>query len=238
MSTRPTDPSWKSLYRIGGTAPLIAIAFYLSQFLIFFSSETYPTALEGWFLLFQRNKVLGLFFLNTLDIFSIAFLGTMFLALYIALRQFSPSLITIAAFLSFLGVAIFCSTRAAAVSAMLSLSDQYAAATTEVQRAQILAAGQAVHAPIRATPETPGFFFIAVAGLIVSVVILQNKVFSKIAAYVGISASLFTFANDASIVIAPSLAAILMPINGLLWLVWWLLISRGLFELGQRVSKK
>ena len=64
----------------------------------------------------------------------------------------------------------------------LSLSDQYVAATTEAQRAQILAA-------------------------------------------------LFTLVNDLSIVVAPLWASILMPINGLLWLVWWLLVSRGLFRL-------
>ncbi|MBN1580497.1 MAG: DUF4386 family protein [Anaerolineae bacterium] len=237
MNTKTDDSQWKTLYRVGGAAPLIALAFYLSQFLIFFSNETYPTTPEGWFVLFQHSKLLGLFFLNVLDVFSIALLGTMFLALYIVLRQFNPSLMAIAAFFSFLGVAVFCSTRAAAVSATLSLSDQYAAATTEAQRFQILAAGQAIHAPIRATVETAGFFFMAAAGLIISVVILHGKSLSRVTAYVGILASLVTFANDISIVVAPSLATILMPINGLLWLVWWLLISRGLFRLARDISK-
>ena len=237
MSTTATDPTWKSLYRIGATAPLIALAFYLSQFLIVFSGATYPTTPEGWFALLQRSKLLGLFFLNALDVISIALLGLMFLALYVALRQANPSLAAIAAFLTFLGIAVFVSSRAEAVSAMLSLSDQYAAARTEAEQSQIVAAAQAVFAPTRATPETAGFFFVAVAGLVFSLVILQGRNLGRVVAYVGVLAGLVTVANDISIVIAPSLAAILMPINGLLWLIWWALVSRGLFQLGRQVAE-
>jgi hypothetical protein len=231
------QPNWRILYRAGATAPLIALAFYLSQFLIFFTKETHPTTPEGWFNLFGRSKVLGLFLLNALDVISITLLGLMFLALYVALRQASPSLAAIAAFLAFLGIAVFVSSRSEAVSATLSLSDRYAAARTEVERSQILAAGEAIHAPIRATPETTGFGLVAMAGLILSVVMLQSQRFDRATAYVGIPAGLVTLANHISIVIAPSLAAILMPLNGLLWLVWWLLISRGLFQLGKQIAE-
>jgi hypothetical protein len=210
---------------------LIALAFYLSQFLTFLSKETHPTTPEGWFELFQRSKVLGLFLLNALDVISITLLGLMFLALYVALRKAHPSIVAIAACLAFLGIAVFVSSRSEAVSATLSLSDRYVAARTEVERSQILAAGQAVHAPIRATPETAGFALVAVAGLILSVVMLQSQRFDQATAYVGISAGLVTLANNISIVLAPSLAAILMPINGLLWLIWWILVSHGLFKL-------
>jgi uncharacterized protein DUF4386 len=238
MTAKTGDPTWSALYRIGGMAPLIALAFYLSQFLIVFSGEMYPTTPEGWFALFQRSKLLGLFFLNALDIFSISVLGAMFLALYVALKEASPSWMAIAAFLAFLGIAVFVSSRAAMVSGTLSLSDQYAAATTETQRSQILAAGQAIHATGRATPETIGFFLMAVAGLIISVVLRRSAAFGQVTAYVGILASLFTLADDICVLVAPALAAFLMPVNGLLWLIWWLLISRGLFRLVRGVSAK
>jgi hypothetical protein len=32
---------------------------------------------------------------------------------------------------------------------------------------------------------------------------------------------------------APSIAAMLMPINGLLWLIWWLVMSVGFFWLAK-----
>jgi hypothetical protein len=237
VNTKTGDLCWKTLYRVGGVAPLIALVFYSSEFLISFSGETYPTTPEGWFALFQRSRILGLYFLNALDVLSIALLGTLFLALYVALKETNPSLMAIAAFLAFLGIAVFVSTRGAMVSATLSLSDQYAAATTEAQRSQILAAGRAIHAAGRATPETTGFVFLAIAGLIISIVTLRGGGFGRATPYVGILASLATFGDDISILLAPSLAVILMPINGLLWLIWWLLVSRGLFRLGRGITE-
>lgn len=232
-STETGNSNWKHLYLIGGTAPLISLAFYLSQFLIMFSGETYPTTPEGWFTLFQRNKLLGLFFLNALDIFSIAILGLMFLALYIALRQTNPSYMAIATYFAFLGIMVFVTSRAVMVSGTLSLSEQYATATTEAQRSQVLGAGQAITSVSRATPETIGFFFMAVAGLIISVVMLHSETFSKVIAYIGILGCIVTLANDISLVIAPSSAAIIMPINGLFWFIWWILVGLRLIQLGR-----
>ncbi|MBN2394092.1 MAG: DUF4386 family protein [Anaerolineae bacterium] len=236
MSSHTERSTWKNLYRMGGVAPLITLALYVSEFFaIIVSGVAYPVTPAEWFALFQRDKILGLLFLNAPDVLSIALLGIMFLALVMALKRDNPSAMVIAAFVAFLGIALFVSTRADMVTAILSLSEQYAAATTDAQRAQLLAAGQAIHAPIRATPETTGFFFIAVAGLIVSVVILRSDTFNKITAYVGILGGLSTMANHASLLIAPSLAAILMPVSGLLWLVWWVMMSVGLFKLGRDV---
>ena len=235
------DAKWKSLYRIGGAAPLITLACYLTEVLaIIFgelAGEPYPTAASDWLALFQRSKVLGLLYLNALDVFSIAILGIMFLALYVALKRIHESYMVIAAALAFIGIAAFVSSRADAVSATLSLSGQYATATAEAQRAQILAAWQAAEAPIRATPQTIGFLFIALASLVTSIVMLQSKVFGKATAYIGIIAGIVTLADHVCIVVAPSIAGILMPIDGLLWFVWWVAVSRRLFQLGRRAAK-
>ena len=227
-----SNPTLKSLYRIGGAAPLVTLTIYLSQLLIIIvSGVTYPTTPESWFALFQQNPLLGLIFLNAFDVFSIAILGLMFLALYVALRCTNPSYMAVATFFAFLGVAVFVSARAEMVTATLSLSNQFAIATTEAERSQILAAGHAVMALSRATPETLGFFFITIASLIISTVILQSSTFSKMIAYLGILGSIIVLANDISIVIAPSIATILMPLSGLVWLVWWILVGQKLLRL-------
>ena len=229
------DSEWKTLYKVGGVAPLITLAFYLSEMFIMIFGEPYPTTTEDWFLLFQRSKLLGLFYLNAPDIFSIALLGVMFLALYIALRRVNASCMAIAALFALIGVVVFIVPRVATLSAA-SLSDQYAAAATEAQRGQILAAGEALNALGVPTPQTTGFLFMAVAVLIISVVMLRSEYFGKATAIVGILASLLTFADDTSLVLAPSLAGMLMPISGVVWILWWLLISRGLFRLGKAAS--
>jgi hypothetical protein len=235
------NAKWKSLYRIGGAAPLITLACYLTEVLaIIFgemAGEPYPSAASDWLALFQRNKVLGLLYLNALDVFSIAILGTMFLALYVALKRTSASYMAIAVFFAFIGIAAFVSSRADTVSASLSLSSQYAAATAEAQRAQILTAWQAVEAPVRATPQTIGFLLIALASSAISIVMLQSKRFGKASAYVGILAGVVTLADHIWIVVAPSTADALMPIDGLLWFVWWIMVSRRLFQLGRRAAR-
>lgn len=90
-----------------------------------------------------------------------------------------------------------------------------------------------------ATPQTLGFLFMAVAGLIISVVILQSQSFGqsvalgKAAGYAGIIGFIVALASYISWIVAPSIAEILMPISGLLWLIWWLIVSVSLFKLAK-----
>jgi len=235
------NTKWKTLYRAGAVAPLITLVLYSSQFIILIFGDPFPTTIEGWFALFQRNKLLGLWYLNALDIVSFALLGIMFLALYVALRRVSPSWPVIAAYFALLGAVVFIVPRALTL-AVLPLSDLHAAATTEAQRTMYLTAGETLSYVSTATPQTLGFLFMAVAGLIISVVILRSQSFGKSAAlskavgYVGIVGFVVTLANYTSWILALSIAAMLMPINGLLWLLWWIMISVGLFKLAKVTS--
>jgi hypothetical protein len=191
----------------------------------------------------QRDKLLALWYLNALDIVSFALLGVMFLALYVALRRVAPSWMLIAIYLALLGVVVFIVPRVLTLS-LLPLSDLHAAATTEAHRTMILTAGETLSHVSTATPQTLGWLLKAVSGLIISVVFLRNRafggvsVFGKATAYVGIVGSVVAFANCIGWLIAPSAAAILLPFNGLLWLIWWILISVGLFKLAKVSSDR
>lgn len=235
------EKKWKPLYRAGAVAPLIALIFYLIEFSILFLGEPYPATTEAWYALFQRSKLLGLWYLNALDILSFALLGVMFLALYVALRRPRPSWMLIALYIALLGAAVFIVPRALHLS-MLPLSDLHAAATTEAQRTLYLTAGEALSQVSSATPQTLGFLFMAVAGLIISVVIHQNKsitettAFSTAMAYVGIAGFITAVANYTSRLLAPSIAEMIMPLNGLLWFIWWIMASVGLFKLARNRS--
>jgi hypothetical protein len=233
-STRPRKGSWQSLYRIGGSAPLITLAIYIGQVVVtLLAGYPYPANPEAWFQLFQRSKILGLIYLNAFDVFSIGILGLMFLALAAALWQVNPSLTAMAAFTAFLGIAVFVASRALMVSAAVNLNDQFALALTDEQKYQLLTAWKVITSPARATPETTGFLFIALASLVFSIVMLQAGTFRKTIAILGFAGCLVTIADQVSLVLAPTLALVLMPLNGALWLVWWLLVSRALFRLAR-----
>ncbi len=94
------------------------------------------------------------------------------------------------------------------------------------------------------TPQTLGFLFMAVAGLVVSIVILQvrssgvDTPLGRPAAYVGIVGFLAALANYISWLLAPAVAAVVMPINGLLWFTWWIMVSVSLFKLAKDVTRQ
>jgi hypothetical protein len=234
-NSQTADTQWRTLYRAGAVAPLIALAFYLFEFSILIFGEPYPTTSEGWFALFQRNKLLGLWYLNALDIISFALLGILFLALYVALRHACPSWMLMALYSALLGVAVFIVPRLLTL-AILPLSELHTAATTEAQRTMYLTAAEALSHVTTGTPQTLGFLFTAVAGLIISAVILQSQFFGRAAGYVGIAGFGVALANYISGLLAPSIAAILLPINGLLWFIWWLMMSVGLLRLAKGTS--
>lgn len=239
-TAQPADGRWRGLYRFGAVAPLIALAFYLVEFSILIFGESYPASIEDWYALAQRSKILSLWYLNALDIFSFALLGVMFLALYVALRRARPAWTLIALYFALLGAAVFIVPRVLHL-ALLPLSDLHAEATSEAQRSMYLAAGEALSQVSSATPQTLGFLLMAAAGTIMSVVVLrssvQNRPFGRAAAYVGIIGFVAALINFVSRLLAPDVAAMVMPINGLLWFLWWIMISAGLFKLAKTTSQ-
>ncbi len=223
------ESEWKDLYRIGGIAPLLTLVFYISE-LSLISWDSYPASTRDWFLLIQQNKLLGLFYLNVLDIFSISFLGIMFLALHAALTKTNKSLMVIAAFFALLGVGVFIVPRIDMLS-LLPLSDRFASAITEAERATLLSAGEALGSLGTPTPQTIGFLFMSIGVLLISFVMLQSNTFNKITAWFGILASMLTFATQLSMIIAPSLSTPLMFASGLFWFPWWAMVGLGLLRL-------
>jgi hypothetical protein len=251
MKPTETDSHWKSLYRVGGVAALIAGVIFrrnLGVEISLFSAQKQPDTMNDWFTLLQNNRLLGLSYLNLFDLVNYALVGLMFLALYAVLRRANQSCMAIATTLGFVGIAAYFATNIA--FSMLSLSDQYAAATTEAQKTMLLAAGQAMLAINRfsspgAHPGAGGYMsllLIAVAGLITSVVMLRSAVFNRTTAYVGILASAFDLAYCIAYVFVPAvdselLAVCFIPAAGLLLMIWHILIGRRLFQLG-RLEKK
>jgi uncharacterized membrane protein len=126
---------------------------------------------------------------------------------------------------------------------MLSLSDQYAAATTEAQRSMFLAAGQAVlainnpGAIYQGTGIYMSFLLLAVAGLIISAVMLRSNIFSRVTAYIGILASAFDLAYCITFAFVPAIEVCLLSAAGLLLFIWHILIGLRLYQPG-RLERK
>ena len=244
-NTETSDSNWKSLYRFGGAAALIAGVIFrrnLGPEISLFSVQKQPGTIIDWFTLLQNNRLLGLSYLNLFDMVDYALLGLMFLALYFALKRANKSYMAIATTLGFVGITVYFASDTA--FSMLSLSNQYAAATTDVQRSMFLAAGQVVlainnpGAIYQGTGIYMSFLLLALAGLMISVVMLRSNIFSRITAYVGILVSAFDLVYCITFAFIPAITVYLLSAAGLLLMIWHILIGLRLLRLGWGVSKE
>jgi hypothetical protein len=232
MSQAMPDTSWKPLYRVGGAAALITAVLIPLQIVVFVA---WPPPLEGtvseWFTLFEDNWLLGLLSLDLLLIVDYVLLVPIVLALYVALRRVSESWMAVATALYFVAIAAYFASNTA--FEMLSLSDQYAAATTDAQRTMYLAAGQAMLATFEGTAFQVSYVLASLAGIIIGAVMQRSDIFSKVAAYALILGDVIGPG-----LYVPTIGIFLSVISvPVLW-IWYVLIARRLIQLESGVSKE
>ena len=240
------DPAYRNLYKGGAVAALIAALVFRrnldAEYLLLSGmgiikggAVSAPNTITGWFELLQGNQMLGLTFLNVFDLVNYALVGVLFLALYFALRRSSPACMALAAALGLVGVtAYFASNQA---FTLLSLSDQYAAARADAQRAALAAGGQAALAiqdnnSYQGGGLYPSFLLVSLTGLLVSAVMLRSDVFSRGTAYAGLLANGFGLGYYAFLILAPQLVFLPLSISAIFLLAWYVLTSVRLWKIG------
>ena len=227
-----TDPAWKSLYKVAGAAALIMIAITLTQVVVFaVSTPPYEGTAVDWFALFQKNALLGLLGFEVLLIVYMGLSTLVSLALFVALRRTSPTLTAIFLVLSLIGSIAFISSRPALE--MLSLSNQYAAATSDAQRAAFLAAGEAIVAVFRGTAYLASYLLGSITGLIIGAVMLRSGIFGRAIPYLRISSSVLDFG-----IFVPTVGFFISLLSVVCLLLFNILIGRRLIQLGSGVSKE
>lgn len=224
-NTETSDSDWKSLYRVGGVAALLMFALTLVQSFIFITNPP-PSTVIDYFTLFQNNKILGLLDLDLLLIVINILLILIYLALYIALGRFNQSYTAIALTIGLVGTTLFFASREATFG-MLSLSSQYTAASTDAQRAMLLAAGQALLTIYNGTAFDLSYVLGGVVILIFSVVMLQGNIFNRATAYGGIVMGVLMLVPPT----VGTIGLLLSLISLVPTLIWLILIARRLFQM-------
>jgi hypothetical protein len=225
--TEADDSVWKSLYKVGAVAALTVLVLMSIQIVVFILWPP-PNTVIGWFNLFQINKFVGLLDMDLLLIVDYALLGLVFLALWVALKRFNQSFMAIALTFELVGITTYFASTAA--FEMLSLSNQYAIATTNAERSVLLAAGQTILVIWVGTAFNVSYILSAIALLIVSVIMVRSPIFSKTTAYMGILASLLMFVPPT----AGSIGVFISLISLIPTAIWLILIARKFFQLGRR----
>lgn len=219
---------WKSLYKIGGLAVLLMILIVPIQLAVF-SIEPPPSTALGWFELFQDNALLGLLSFELLFIVYGVLAIPLSLALYVALRRTDPVWMALYLALTIAGSAALFSARPALE--MLHLSGQYAATTSEAQRAVYLAAGEGMLATFHGTSYMVSYLLGSITGLILSIVMLRSQIFSRATAYIRIASSILDFG-----LFLPVVGLYVSAFSAVLLFVWNIMIARRMFQLGGSAS--
>ncbi len=224
------DSDWKGLYRAGAGAALLMAAFIPVQIIVFIIWPP-PGTVTGWFNLYQEHPLVGLLDMDLLLIVDQVFVALIMVTLYVVLRQSKQSLMTAALTLSALGIAAYFASTAA--FEMLSLSGEYAAATTEVERVTILAAGQVMLSTWQGTAFSVGYVLEGIGLLLVAIVMLRSTVFGKTTARVGIVLGVMSLLPPTAGTVGMFFAlGSLVPLE-----IWDILVARRLLRLGREASK-
>jgi hypothetical protein len=231
------DSDWKSLYTIGGAAALLQLAAILAMILVQAVLGPKPANAEEAFVIQQSSYLAVMLRGDFLLLFLIgAYLGT-FPALFVALRQIDMVAVFFATLFTLMAVTLAFATEP--TFSLLHLGSQYATATSQAARAQLVAAGEAIIAA-NGWNSSAGYMtgiLLQGGGVIISLVMLRSKEFSKVTALAGLLGNAFDLVQHILHPFAPSLSATIQMVMGPFYLVWFPMLARDLFRLGTALQK-
>jgi len=219
--------NWNGLFKMGALSAIIIVLVYLAELVVIVFYGLPPSTAAGWFALLQRNRLTGLIQTFALDVIAVTFHAPLYVAFFFLLKRNAKSYSTLilAVVFAWIGIAVYFASST--TFSMLYLSDQFASATTEVQRSQILTSGQTLIAVFNGTGPFIAYFLYAVSGILVSIVMLQTHIFSKVVAIAGLVGNVLELGLPPSIDPAFFLKIdpFLIGIGGVVLLFWYLAIA-------------
>jgi len=225
---------WSALYRIGGFATFALILYSVLTIVQVILLGGQPSNAEEAFRLLQTNRLIALLRLDLPTIAILPLYYLVFLSLYQALKGTNRTAALLATVLAFTGNTLVLSTPTAL--SLIPLSDKYAAATSDVARSQLLAAGEALMAGDiwHSTGAILGGVLMQSGAVLISIAMLRGGVFGRFTAWLGIATHGLDLVHVLVGAFLPTTSAVLLAIAGPLYPVWFFLIGRRLLELASR----
>lgn len=233
-----SDKQWKNIYLIGGTTTIVVLFGIIIDMVVGSITGGNVTSLPQTaierFNQIRDNRLLGLYNLDLLNIINQIIMIPSIFAIYAAHRKVNQANALLALILFVTGTAIFVANNTALT--MLDLSNKYFSATTEVQKNLIAAAGEAMLAKGAhgSLGVFIGFALPTFANVLMSLVMIKGKIFSKATSYTGFLGSTLLLIYIIFVTFMPVVEkfaiAFAMP-GGLLMMVWMILFTIKLFKL-------
>ncbi len=216
------DGRWRSLYRIGAVAAVISVVVIPLTIVAFFVWPLWP---DNILAVIQQDWLAGLMGLDFGYLLGNIFAVPFFLVLYVTLKEVDEGWALIALTLGLVGLVSLVPARP--IPEMFALSDQYAAATTDAERATLLVAGESMLTHFHGMAYHAHYILGSASLLISSFLMLRSNTFSKATAYVGIVTNIVVFGFY-----VPEIGVWISMLSVAGYLIWYILIARKLFQLG------
>ena len=228
--TETVDTSWKGLYKWGGISALLVGVLFIIAIPLSLAMGPTPSGGEAILKYYSGQTTLASS-VHGIGILSDVLFVPVVLALYLALKGVNKNAMLTATGFGGLFLALDLGVTDIAWIALTSLSQNYAAATTDVQRAAYVATANYALA-IGAVGMTVYSTLILSIWLLITAVVMLKGIFSRVTAYLGIVTSIAGFVYSISLFV-PALAMSIV-IAMVLFAIWLLLAGYRLYNLGKR----
>jgi hypothetical protein len=218
------DLSWKSLYRAGGiSAVLIGVLYIVATILVFvipFPPTSGGAATLQYIASNRSAYIVQQVLYNAPGILAIL----SFLALYVALKHLDKSYAAIGAAVSIASQLSFLAFNV--IFGLVYLSDEYAAATTDAQRAIFATAAEALVAQNNIVFANG---VVAAVGILIVSLVMLKGLFRKSIAYLGIVTGVLGIVSEG----ARTIVGAGYLFYGILLMIWFIVIGWQLYLLGR-----
>ncbi|MBN2612787.1 MAG: hypothetical protein JXB00_14625 [Bacteroidales bacterium] len=239
LQTINNHPQWKRMYIIGAISAIIGLGGIIldSVFGSILGTDLtlLPHSAVDRFIQFNENCLIGLYYLDFLNLIIQIITIPAYIALFAAHLNTRPAMASLSLIVFLIGSTVFiCGNTALS---MFELSHKYVAASTEEDKLLLSAAGEALLA--KGAHGSPGvflgFLLPTFGALLMAFTMLRGKVFGKFTAIAGISGNILMVCYLIMIAFLPSAQkhamAFAMP-GGILLMLWMILFSIKLIKLG------
>jgi hypothetical protein len=240
-----SEKQWKSIYIFGGIATLLGLTGISLDVVIGNINggnlSALPQTAIDRFAQFNDNKFEGLYHLDLLNIIVQMILIPSYYALYAVHRNVNKAYGFLALIVFLFGSVIMVANNTALP--MLELSNKFFSTTIESQKSLYAAAGESMLAQGAhgSAGIFLGFFIPNISNLIMSIVMLKGRVFSKTNSWIGIIGSIlmmmYVILVNFGTGVENMATAFAMP-GGLLLMAWMIMFTIRLLKLGHVSSKK
>ncbi|UYP45477.1 hypothetical protein NEF87_001762 [Candidatus Lokiarchaeum ossiferum] len=241
----------KSFYIIAGIAGIIAGVFIrknwsaeitlLQEFGLINENLLQPTSVLEWFSMFHTYPLLGLIYLQFLDVINYILVSFIFLGLFFYFKNTKPTQAKVALLFGITAVLIVIITNPAL--AMMRLSNQYYNATTNSEMNTLLLKGEQLlpFALIQLTWQGMIVYFsqicFAIAGLIYSILFLKSTDFKKWVGMIGIIGHGFLLTFIIPLFFFPALLFLPYTLAAIFIMIWHIAVGFNLIKFGKKLKK-